>query len=289
MKAKTNYMLAGLVVLGAVVILMIVKNPFGLGKAGFRNPSGGRGKAGFRNPSGGRGKAGFTNPKSGRKETFVGARKSTKVGMPEGFQAGSNVMLPQQAMQSTQSTQSTQPMQLTMPQMPSPIQVPNIRPTVANMGSNALPSVTAPMASIVGSNVLSMSNTNTNSSNGFQNMNDAQGASYRKDMKEGFRTNYSDIAGGARDSYEPIGAFDGVTLPTGNNVSSWRYTAPDEALIGAPFEVGTDSLFMFKNNQCKPECCGSSFSCSGGCVCTTPDQRQYIAGRGGNRSRPQED
>jgi hypothetical protein len=119
---------------------------------------------------------------------------------------------------------------------------------------------------------------------GFQNVSDIQGAEYRR--KEGFTSRYVDSAGGAKDLYQPIGAFDGVNLPTGNNVSSWRYTAPDEKLLGAEFSPGDDSLFMFKNNQCKPECCGSSFSCSGGCVCTTPQQRNYIAGRGGNVSLP---
>lgn len=116
-----------------------------------------------------------------------------------------------------------------------------------------------------------------------------QAMQHKNAVKEGFRTNYAEVSGGARDQYQPIGAFDGVALPTGNNVSSWRYTSPDEPLLGAPFELGNDSLFMFKNNQCKPSCCGSSLSCSGGCVCTTPDQRQFIAGRGGNRTKPAED
>ena len=125
----------------------------------------------------------------------------------------------------------------------------------------------------------------------FQNASPAmnQAMQHKNAVKEGFRTNYAEVSGGAKDSYEPIGAFDGVALPTGNNVSSWRYTSPDEPLLGAPFELGNDSLFMFKNNQCKPSCCGSSLSCSGGCVCTTPDQRQFIAGRGGNRTKPAED
>jgi hypothetical protein len=49
-------------------------------------------------------------------------------------------------------------------------------------------------------------------------------------------------------------------------------------------ELGPDNLFIFKNNQCKPECCGASFSCGGGCVCTTPSQRDFINSRGGNRT-----
>jgi hypothetical protein len=101
--------------------------------------------------------------------------------------------------------------------------------------------------------------------------------------KEGFQS-YS--PGGAKDAYEPIGAFDGIRLQTGNNVSSWRYTAPNEPLKGnfPKFEVGPDNLFMFKDNQAKPECCGSSFSSDMGCICTTPEQRAYINNRGSNRA-----
>ncbi len=106
-----------------------------------------------------------------------------------------------------------------------------------------------------------------------------------KKAAEGYM-NYSPA--GAKDAYEPIGAFDGVRLQTGNNVSSWRYTAPNEPLNGyfPKFEVGPDNLFMFKDNQAKPECCGSSFSSDMGCVCTTPEQRLYLNMRGGNRTPP---
>lgn len=107
------------------------------------------------------------------------------------------------------------------------------------------------------------------------------------DEVEGFSSYFLENAGGAKEKYSPVGAFDGVKLSTGNNVSGWRYTAPNESLTGAEFQPGADNLFMFKNNQCKPECCGASFSCGGGCVCTTPKQRQYIAGRGGNSTVPE--
>lgn len=107
-------------------------------------------------------------------------------------------------------------------------------------------------------------------------------------MKEAFTSYYLENGAGAKDAYQPMGAYDGVTLPTGNNVSQWRYTAPNEKLNGAEFQPGPDSLFIFKNNQCKPECCGASFSCGGGCVCTTPQQRDYINKRGGNRTQPED-
>lgn len=106
------------------------------------------------------------------------------------------------------------------------------------------------------------------------------------DKVEGFDSFYLENAGGAREHYSPVGAFDGVKLSTGNNVSGWRYTAPNEPLTGPEFEPGADSLFMFKNNQCKPECCPSSYTCSSGCVCTTAQQRDFIASRGGNRNTP---
>jgi hypothetical protein len=102
---------------------------------------------------------------------------------------------------------------------------------------------------------------------------------------EGFRNKNP---AGAKDQYQPIGSFDGVRLQTGNSVSDWRYTSPNEQLQGnyPKFEVGADQLFMFKDNQVKPECCGASYSSYGGCVCTTPEQRNYINMRGGNRTGP---
>ena len=107
---------------------------------------------------------------------------------------------------------------------------------------------------------------------------------FEKKEEDGFQ-NYS--AAGAKDAYQPVGAFDGVRLETGNS-SSWRYTSPNEPLMGnyPKFEPGADSLFMFKDNQSKPECCSASYSSNGGCICTTPEQRDYINMRGGNRTSP---
>ena len=103
--------------------------------------------------------------------------------------------------------------------------------------------------------------------------------------REGFTSYYLENAGSTGGA--GMGPYDGVKLSTGTD-SAWRHTAPNEPLNGPEFVPGDDSLFIFKNNQCKPECCGASFSCGGGCVCTTPKQRQYIAGRGGNRTAPED-
>ena len=43
-------------------------------------------------------------------------------------------------------------------------------------------------------------------------------------------------------------------------------------------------LFMFAYNQCNPKCCPSTYSCNGGCICTTKEQRRFISTRGSNHS-----
>jgi len=104
---------------------------------------------------------------------------------------------------------------------------------------------------------------------------------------DGFMNYFLENAGSSgmgKNKYEAIGPFDDVRLTPNNGVSAWRATAPNEPLLGPEFEPGQDSLFMFKNNQVKPECCSASYSSDMGCVCTTPQQRNYINMRGGNRT-----
>jgi hypothetical protein len=149
----------------------------------------------------------------------------------------------------------------------------------------------SPMEAFQNANAMANNSANANANgvaNNSMNANANMGNNSGNQPVEGFSSFGLDNAGGAKDVYQPMGQFDGVKLSTGNSVSSWRYTAPNEPLTGAEFVPGDDALFMFKNNQCKPECCGASFSCGGGCVCTTPQQRQYIAGRGGNRTEPED-
>ena len=100
---------------------------------------------------------------------------------------------------------------------------------------------------------------------------------------EGFVNYFLENAGASgmgKNKFEPIGPFDNVRLRPENGVSSWRGTSPNEPLMGPEFQPGPDSLFVFKNNQVKPECCASSYSSDTGCVCTTPQQRNYINMRG---------
>lgn len=92
-------------------------------------------------------------------------------------------------------------------------------------------------------------------------------------------------AGGSAFATAPMGSYDGINLAAGlpPAAQGFRANHPDEPLAGPPVEVGPDNLFIFKNNQCKPECCGATLSCDGGCVCTRPQDRDFINRRGGNR------
>ncbi len=51
---------------------------------------------------------------------------------------------------------------------------------------------------------------------------------------------------------------------------------PVDGVMGSP-----QSMFMFANNKSSPDCCPSTFSTSTGCVCTTEDQRRFVASNRG--------
>ena len=104
---------------------------------------------------------------------------------------------------------------------------------------------------------------------------------------DGFMNYFLENAGSSglgNNKVDAMGAFDNVRIVPDNHQSTWRGTLPNEPLLGPEFVPGPDSLFMFKNNQVKPECCDSTYSSDTGCVCSTPQQRQYINMRGGNRT-----
>ena len=277
---KANLSIAALIVVLVVVVSVMVYHPFGLRAnemyTTWTNKKGAIMNAGDANAS-------YT--KAGT-ENFQNANATLNTKLQRARKQGFQNPAPPKAPTVATPVMTPPPVQRVPPAAPMPM-MSNAVVAPMPMSNAVMPPPNAAMMSNapvmnVGSNIA-----------GFQNMNqnENQGMNYRRDMKEGFVTlaNYGDVAGGAKDKYEPIGAFDGVTLSTGNKVSSWRFTAPDEPLLGAEFTPGDDALFMFKNNQCKPECTGSSFSCSSGGVCTTPAQRSYINSRGGNRTAPAED
>ena len=273
---NTVYIVAGVLVVAAVVLFMMSPS-IKLGYKDYKN------KEGFQT---------VADVKLARARASAEGFASTRVGRSkEGFQAmnTSNIIAANPLPMNIPKPAMSNVAQQAAPSAPSVVTLANNAqmPTLPTITANALSNVMMPNMPAA---VVAAPSANNMMVQKFTNMNDTQGSEYRKGAKEGFTSgNYGMTAGGARDSYTPIGGYDNVRLSPSNNVSSWRNTAPNEALLGDPFEVDQDNLFIFKNNQCKPECCGASFSCSGGCVCTTPDQRQYIASRGGNRTSPQED
>ena len=109
-----------------------------------------------------------------------------------------------------------------------------------------------------------------------------------------------------------MGPYDGLCLQTGNNqywmkspdetslvpndslftyLSSQGPTKPvftdNSSLNGPPVDGHPDSdkkMFMLANNRTSPNCCPSTFSTSTGCVCTTKNQRDFIASRGSGKA-----
>ncbi len=107
-----------------------------------------------------------------------------------------------------------------------------------------------------------------------------------------------------------MGPYDGLCLQTGNK-QPWMKTPDETALVpndalftylssqGPTKPVFTDNsaltgpsvdghpdsdkkMFMLANNRTSPNCCPSTFSTSTGCVCTTKNQRDFVASRGGS-------
>ena len=105
-----------------------------------------------------------------------------------------------------------------------------------------------------------------------------------------------------------MGPYDGICLKTGNK-DSWKkapetdnFLSNDQLfsylgsqgplkmrlseqadLIGPPIDGvkgSPEKNFMFANNITSPACCPSTFTSSTGCVCTTKNQRDFIASRG---------
>lgn len=106
------------------------------------------------------------------------------------------------------------------------------------------------------------------------------------EVDEGFVDYVVNQAPAPTTDYQPIGSYDAVRKLPEHGQSQWRGPAPNEPLLGPEPKLDSDNLFIFKNNQCKPECCPASYSCGSGCVCTTSKQRDFIASRGGNRTAP---
>ena len=100
---------------------------------------------------------------------------------------------------------------------------------------------------------------------------------------------------GARENFQNLGAAVDYKMGTGVN-GSWetrkQKVGPDipwrsqqmDTYKGTPVPLPEGQMFLFADNQFKPECCGSSVSSSTGCACITRAQMDYVNQRGGNRT-----
>ena len=106
-----------------------------------------------------------------------------------------------------------------------------------------------------------------------------QGSQFAATKREGFMDYLSNGFATA-----PIGSYDGVNMAANLQGDGQGFRARMPNVPHPTVVIDNDHLLPFVNNACKPECCGSTMSCDGGgCVCTTPEDRDLINTRGGNR------
>lgn len=89
------------------------------------------------------------------------------------------------------------------------------------------------------------------------------------------------------------GSLDGLVLKPGGS-STWRHQPNNVPKLKGRFfvPIGTpvplkceemyqkfpsNSMFMFSQNVASPLCCPSTYSSPEGCVCSTPQQRRFVA------------
>jgi hypothetical protein len=65
-----------------------------------------------------------------------------------------------------------------------------------------------------------------------------------------------------------------------NTMTTFGHDMPLSNFKNNPLDDGQRQMFLFAKNKCSPECCPSTYTCSGGCVCTTEEQRKLIDKRG---------
>ncbi len=82
---------------------------------------------------------------------------------------------------------------------------------------------------------------------------------------------------------EKLRVYQGSTLPD-IQVPPINFDNDDSVPEVDGKKGSTKSMFMMAFNKCDPSCCPSTYSCSGGCVCLTKDQKNFIGTRGQNNS-----
>ena len=104
-------------------------------------------------------------------------------------------------------------------------------------------------------------------------------------------------AGGAKEAMSLMGAPLNYRMDHGIGGSAASWEAKNSEEVGRGYNswfqhlaqnqggpVPPTHLFMFGDNEMRPECCPSTYSGSTGCVCVSENQMKYLNERGGNRT-----
>ena len=137
----------------------------------------------------------------------------------------------------------------------------------------------------------------SNRCNGWNNLN------YNHVNNKFSRNNCNKVQDKNQDAFLNLGPGDGSCYKSGINNTKPLYNELDNIHINYPNSsvtkkyLGTDktqkypsvncnsndprkSMFMFSYNKCHPNCCPSPYSCSGGCVCLSNEQKKCLSNRG---------
>jgi len=110
-------------------------------------------------------------------------------------------------------------------------------------------------------------------------------------MREGMSALKHKMGEGVKDSW------DTREMPKGVSSLEWRKQNHDS--YASDFVGPSDNMNFFSKTKFDVECCGSSYTSSGGlladgsstnggCACMTPEQIDYLNSRGGNRTNVSE-
>ena len=93
---------------------------------------------------------------------------------------------------------------------------------------------------------------------------------------------FCSCAGGVKEGFSSATDLMGAALDysMGKGVkNSW-----DKPNVGGPVPLPEGELFMWRENKSDPNCCPGIYSTSTGCICSSPEQMNYLNERGGNRT-----
>ena len=79
-----------------------------------------------------------------------------------------------------------------------------------------------------------------------------------------------------------VNFIQGNSVPLNDYSTQWENNRHVPTVDGS--SGGPHSMAMMSFNKCSPDCCPSTYSCNGGCVCETKAQQDLLSNRGGNRT-----